>query len=104
MIRPDTPSGTEVVCVEAEPGRYGDGRLAQGAIYTVERIVPAIDGGHVVVLSEIPPWQTYAPPWGLVGIGFELRRFRYLDLPPSLTKLLETAKRDAEVLSAKASV
>ncbi len=96
MISPDTPPGTEVVCVEAGPGRYGDGGLRRGAIYTVERIAPAIDGGYVVVLSEIPPWQTYTPPWGLVGIGFELRRFRYLDLPASLTNLLEEASKELE--------
>jgi hypothetical protein len=96
MIRPDTPPGTEVICVEAEPGRYGDCGLRRGSIYTVERIVPAIDGGHVVVLSEIPPWQAYTPPWGLVGIGFELRRFRYLDLPDSLTELLQSAGRETE--------
>ncbi|RTL86191.1 MAG: hypothetical protein EKK29_10390 [Hyphomicrobiales bacterium] len=71
--------------------------MRRGAIYTVERIAPAINGGHVVVLSEIPPWQTYTPPWGLVGIGFELRRFRYLDLPASLTKLLEEAPREVEI-------
>jgi hypothetical protein len=98
MISPDTAPGTEVVCVEAGPGRYGDGGLHLGAIYTVERIAPAIDGGHVVVLSEIPPWQTYTPPWGLVGIGFELRRFRYLDLPTSLTHLLEEAEKEKEAV------
>ncbi|GLI93706.1 hypothetical protein [Methylocystis echinoides] len=96
MISPETPPGTEVVCVEAGPGRYGDGGLRRGAIYTVERIAPAIDGGHVVVLTEIPPWQTYTPPWGLVGIGFELRRFRYLDLPASLTALLEESPVELE--------
>jgi hypothetical protein len=98
MISPDTPSGTEVVCVEAAPGRYGDCGLRRGDIYTVEHIAPAIDGGYVVVLTEIPPWQTYTPPWGLVGIGFELRRFRYLDLPTSLTQLLETAGRETEIV------
>jgi hypothetical protein len=97
MISPETPPGTEVVCVEAAPGRYGDGGLLRGSIYTVERIAPAIDGGHVVVLTEIPPWQTYTPPWGLVGIGFELRRFRYLDLPASLTGLLEQTTRETEL-------
>jgi hypothetical protein len=96
MISPNTPPGTEVVCVEAGPGRFGDGGLRRGAIYTVERIAPAINGGHVVVLTEIPPWQTYTPPWGLVGIGFELRRFRYLDLPASLTGLLDEAPKEVE--------
>lgn len=96
MISPDTPPGTEVVCIEAAPGRYGDGGLQRGAIYTVERIAAAIDGGHVAVLSEIPPWQTYTPPWGLVGVGFDLRRFRYLDIPRSLTRLLADAPVDVE--------
>lgn len=98
MISPDTPPGTEVVCVEAGPGRYGDGGLRRGEIYIVDRITPAIDGGHVAVLREIPPWQTYAPPWGLVGVGFELRRFRYLDLPRSLTGLLEATGRENEAV------
>lgn len=98
MISPNTPPGTEVVCVEAGPGRFGDGGLQRGAIYTVERITPAIDGGHVVVLSEIQPWQGYAAPWGVVGIGFELRRFRYLDLPGSLTRLLEGAQLESETV------
>jgi hypothetical protein len=95
MISPDTPPGTEVVCVEDGPGRYGDGGLQRGAIYTVERIASAIDGGHVVVLAEISPWRTYAPPWGPVGVGFELRRFRYLDIPDSLTRLLDVAPVEA---------
>jgi hypothetical protein len=96
MISPDTAPGTEVVCIDAAPGRYGDAGLRRGAIYTVERISPGIDGGHALVLAEIPPWQSYAPPWGLVSVGFELKRFRYLDLPDSLSKLLETAGNDAE--------
>lgn len=98
MISPNTPPGTEVVCVEDGPGRFGDGGLRRGEIYTIERIAPAIDGGHVAVVREIPPWRTYAPPWGLVGVGFELRRFRYLDLPPALTGLLESAARENEAV------
>lgn len=96
MISPDTPPGAEIVCVDAAPGRYGDGGLTRGAVYTVARIVRAIDGGHVVLLDEIPPWEIYAPPWGLIVIGFELRRFRYLDIPRELTVLLDLAPREAE--------
>lgn len=96
MIGPDTPPGAEIVCIDASPGPYGDGGLLCGAVYTVERVARAIDGGHVVVLAEIAPWQTYSPPWGIVDIGFELRRFRYLDIPRSLTDLLETAVADAK--------
>lgn len=92
MIRADTPPGTEIVCVDAAPGPYGESGLQQGAIYTVERIAPAIDGGHVVVVAELPPCESFAPPWGLVDIGFELKRFRYLDIPRSLTRLLEATR------------
>lgn len=98
MIDPDTPPGAEIICIDAAAGPYGDGGLRQGAIYTVERIAPAIDGGHVVVLAEIRPWETYAPPWGMVEIGFELKRFRYLDIPASLTALLEEAARREKTL------
>lgn len=96
MIRPDTPPGAEVVCIDASAGPYGTGGLEQGAVYTVERIARAIDGGHVAVLAEIPPWEAYSPPWGLVEIGFELRRFRYLDIPGELRALLTRASKEAE--------
>jgi len=96
MISPETPPGTEVVCIDAAAGPYGDGGLQRGGIYTVDRIAPAIGGGHVVVLAEIAPWEIYSPPWGLVGIGFDLKRFRYLDIPRSLTELLETAPCEVE--------
>jgi hypothetical protein len=96
MISPDTPSGTEIVCVDAAAGPYGNGGLRQGAIYTVDQIARSIDGGHVVVLAEIRPWETFEPPWGVVDIGFELKRFRYLEIPRSLTELLETCPRELE--------
>lgn len=91
MISPDTPAGAEVICIDDSPGPYGDGGLKRGALYTVARVVRAIGGGHVVLLEEIAPWQGYAPPWGLLSIGFELKRFRYLDIPGSLTRLLQAA-------------
>lgn len=96
MIRRDTPPGTEIVCIDAAPGPYGNVRLTQGDIYTVCRVAPAINGGDVVLLDEIPPIETYAPPWGLVELGFELRRFRYLDIPKALTRLLEVAPVDTD--------
>ena len=89
MIRPDTPPGAEILCVDAADGPYGRCGLTRGEIYTVARIARAIDGGHVVILEEIAPWRTYAHPWGVVEIGFELRRFRYLDIPDELTSLLK---------------
>jgi len=88
MIDPDTPAGAEVVCIDAAPGPYGSGGLTLGEVYTVGRIFESIEGGHVVVVEEIPSWTTYAPPWGLVEIGFGLQRFRYLDMPREFTDLL----------------
>lgn len=93
MIRPDTPPGAEIVCVDAADGPYGHCGLARGAIYTVARIVRAIHGGPVVIVAEVSPWRTYAPPWGVVEVGFELRRFRYLDIPDTLTNLLHETQR-----------
>lgn len=92
MISRDTPPGAEIVCVDATDGPYGECGLTRGAIYTVARIVRAIDGGHAVILEEVSPWSTYAYPWGVVEVGFELRRFRYLDIPDELTSLLEEAR------------
>lgn len=96
MIDPETPPGAEIICIDAAPGPYGAGGLVLGGIYTVARIFAAIEGGHVVVVEEIPPWTTYAPPWGAVEIGFGLRRFRYLDIPRELTELLEEAREAAD--------
>ncbi|MCX7900210.1 MAG: hypothetical protein N2444_09050, partial [Methylocystis sp.] len=62
-------------------------------LYTVDRIAPAIDGGHVAVLAEVAPRETYAPPWGMVALGFALKRFRYLDIPGDLSRLLEAARQ-----------
>lgn len=92
MISRDTPRGAEIVCIDATDGPYGECGLTHGAIYTVARIVRAIDGGHAVIVEEISPWRTYAYPWGLIEVGFELRRFRYLDIPDELTSLLDAAR------------
>lgn len=96
MIRPDTQPGTDVICINAEPGPFGAGLLL-GEIYTVERIVKTIDGGYAAVLADIKPWQSYSPPYGLINVGFNLSRFRYIDIPPELERML-TQKYD-ELLS-----
>lgn len=98
MIRPDTPPGTEVICIDAAPGPHGFVSLARGALYTVRAIAPAVTGGHAALLEETAPCAAYLPPWGLVELGFELRRFRYCEIPRELTRLLQTAREDADAL------
>jgi hypothetical protein len=88
MISPGTPPGADVICIDDTPGPYGAGGLSRGAIYTVDRIEPCVTGGYGVFLREVSPWDSYAPPWGLVTIGFELKRFRYLEIHKSLTAML----------------
>ncbi len=96
MIRADTPPGEEIVCIDATDGPWGAAALTLGAIYTVERIIATIDGEFAVLLAEVESPRIYAPPWGMVTIGFARRRFRYLDLPDSLTGLLKATARRAE--------
>jgi hypothetical protein len=96
VIRADTPPGEEIVCIDATDGPWGAAALTLGAIYTVERIIATIDGEFAVLLAEVESPRIYAPPWGMVTIGFARRRFRYLDLPDSLTGLLKATARRAE--------
>jgi hypothetical protein len=96
MISPHTPRGTDIVCVNDTPGRYGSGGLQKGVVYTVDYIEKSIMGGHVVMLVEIKPWKAFHPVWGPVHVGFELRRFRYLDIPKSIMNLLVAAQRKLE--------
>ncbi len=98
MISPDTSPGTEIICIDDSCGPYGRGGLCKGMLYTVECIAPAINGGFVVLLAEVRPWRTYAQPWGPVDVGFELRRFRYLDIPASITHLLVAKRKEVEAL------
>jgi len=98
MISPHTPPGTEIVCIDSSAGPLGSCDLTDGAIYTVARIVPALCDRHVVLLAELPLTQIYEPPWGLVTVGFELKRFRYLDIPDSLVVLLRENKKSLEVV------
>lgn len=86
MISPNTPPGTDVVCIDDSPGRYGETGLRRGGYYTVDRIVPGIHENFVVLLKDFPlPFG-----WTIIGlcvIGFSLRRFRYLELPKELSSL-----------------
>ncbi len=96
MISPGTPPGTDVICIDDAPGPYGDGGVSKGGIYTVDRIEPCVTGGFSVFLREVRPWESYAPPWGLVTIGFDPKRFRYLEIHKSLTELLTQSPEHAE--------
>jgi hypothetical protein len=98
MINPDTRPGTDVICIDDACGPYGASGLQKGALYTVAKIEPAITGGFGVILEEVSPRETYIPPWGPITVGFELKRFRYLDLPKSLTRLLIQAPVGFEVI------
>ena len=99
MIASDTPPGAEIVCIDACAGPYGPCGLTHGAIYTVERVETALYDRHVVLLVELPLTQVYEPPWGLVTVGFELKRFRYLDIPGSLFALLHDKRTAVEGVS-----
>ena len=81
MISPHTKSGTKIVCVNAS-GVGPHAHIDKGAVYTVARIGLGVQ------------WNT-----GVTGVGvflvehdeancFDLSRFRYLELPRSLTSLL----------------
>lgn len=87
MISPNTPPGTEVVCIEDGPGRYGPVPIKKGEIYTVSQIVMGIHEPGAF-LQEVPPIEGWDPARGKVTICFGLERFRPLVIPPSLTMLL----------------
>lgn len=87
MISPHTPPGTQVCCIDATPGRFGFTGLTRGAYYTVQSIEIGAEGGFLAILEGIePPWG-YLPPRGLVRVGYDLRRFRPLELPKIMYEL-----------------
>ncbi len=89
MISPHTTPGTQVVCVDASSdGKYMSGLwvggldgLKQGQIYTVKAIYPThrAISGFAVLLDEIKRDGNQ---------GWAIDRFRYLDLPASITDAL----------------
>lgn len=97
MIRPDTPPGTEIICIDDSPGQYGPSKLHKGEIYTVKSIEVAIDHEFIVLVHEVPPGIGFAPPYGALNTGYLLSRFRYLDLPPCLMEMLTAAPRQLEL-------
>lgn len=94
MISPHTPPGTKIVCTDAEPHKryvleHNVGTnmhgLTKDAVYTVREIMPysLTVSGFIVCLDEIVR--------GFYLEGYDLKRFRRLELPSSLTSILETA-------------
>lgn len=92
MISPHTKSGTKIVCINAS-GVGPDAHIDKGAVYTVARIGLGVQ------------WNT-----GMTGVGvflvehdefncFDLSRFRYLELPRSLTSLLNAMPVGTQRLS-----
>jgi hypothetical protein len=92
MISPHTQSGTKIVCINAI-GLGPKAHLDKDAIYTVARIGLGVQ------------WNT-----GVTGVGvflvehddsscFDLSRFRYLDLPRSLTSLLNIIPKRTQRLA-----
>jgi hypothetical protein len=89
MISPHTSPGTQIVCIDASSnGKYmsavwigGFDGLTEGQIYTVKDIYPTqrAISGFAVLLYEIDRDG---------GQGWAIDRFRYLDLPSSITDAL----------------
>jgi hypothetical protein len=100
MISPFTKPGTKVVCIDASltnayntrPCKLELDGLQLGATYTVDEIRPhALNkDGLIVVLQEIIRRNTP---------GYSLRRFRYAELPKSLTDLLNVSPVDSDVVA-----
>ncbi len=96
MISPHTPPGTKIICINA---KRSIAPIKKNAVYTVAEIVPVEKSPSKfhVVLAEIDidqVWQAMTD-----ARGFSLHRFRYLDLPQSITSLLnvQPIKDDADL-------
>jgi len=86
MISPHTPPGTKIVCVN---DKRAIAPIKKDAVYTVAEIVPVEKSPSKfhVILVEIDidqMWQVMTD-----ARGFSLHRFRYLDLPKSISSLLD---------------
>jgi hypothetical protein len=83
---PNTPPGTDVVCVDSRPGRFGETGLRLGGYYVVDEIVEGLSGEFVVKLCGFECKLKFDVS-GPCIVGFSLCRFRYLELPKSLEAL-----------------
>ncbi len=101
MISPRTPPGTKIICIDADLHRrfnvHGffftssmDG-LTKGAVYTVRDVQPdetCVDKFEVRLLEIERPCHG----------GYALSRFRYLELPRTLTDVLHAEPVQDKVL------
>lgn len=94
MISPDTPPGTEVVCIDDSPGAYGPTNLRMGDVYTLRSIEESVDGDFVATLHEVPLQTVYDIRFCYLQTGYLLCRFRYLEIPNSLNELLTVRELD----------
>jgi hypothetical protein len=94
MIRPGPPPGTDIVCIDALPGPFGLTGLSKGAYYSVQAIEKSIFGGFVVFLNEIRGPVVFAIPYGLLEVGYSLRRFRYLNDLSYLIQKIDCCEKD----------
>jgi hypothetical protein len=90
MIRPDTPPGCEIVCIDDSPGPLGPTGLQKGSIYTLKEIVQGLQRAPLALVEEIDPQQGYVAPHGLVYTGYVLGRFRYIE--PEVEALLRATR------------
>jgi hypothetical protein len=96
MISPDTPPGTEIVCIDDSDGAYGPSRLCKGSVYTLKSIEESIDGDFVATLHEVEPQTVYDVRYCFINAGWLLCRFRLLEIPKSLSSLLTEKTRELE--------
>jgi hypothetical protein len=97
MISPNTPPGSEIICIDTSRGRYGPIELTKGDIYVVQQIERAITADFLVLLEGEKPVFAYDPHYGAVQLGYGLWCFRPLIIPQSLTALLTTKYRQLEL-------
>ena len=84
-ISPNTPPGTEVICINDDPDAFinpnffylGDlNGLKEGEIYTVFKIYPTKPADWIKSEYEVIVYEINRP----FGRGFAIERFRYLDI------------------------
>ncbi|CAB4145853.1 hypothetical protein UFOVP1204_54 [uncultured Caudovirales phage] len=102
MISPWTKPGTKVVCVESDGSGHGGPYLGVGQVYTVKEMYKTPDGRVGVDICEYDHdrltravwWKFWQPK---CKFSFARKLFNPLELPKSITSLLNTAPVDDKV-------